>query len=335
MSFTHPHPPFAAPQRFWDLYKDEDIDEPKVSEIPYEDLDEHSKWLYVAHAQDEYTVTGEHVRRARRAYYGMVSYVDEKIGRVLAALRETGLDKETVVVLCGDHGEMLGERGMWFKQSFFEWSVRVPLMISYPRDFEPGRSAAHVSLVDLLPTFMDVALTGRQFNPVDPINGQSLLPLLTRAEDGKDRVVVSEYSSEGVCAASHMVRNGPWKYIYTYGLQPMLFNLEEDPDELRNIADAPESREVQDRLHTHLVQGWDPAAIHERILASQRRRLFLYRVSGTSELYPNWTYQPYVDESKRFIRGSGSAGPTTVKGRARFPYVEPVLPDRIKKAETN
>lgn len=327
VSFTHPHPPFAAPQRHWDLYRDEDIDDPKVPEIPFDALDEHSKWLYVAHAQDEYTVSPEHVRRARHAYYGMVSYVDEKIGHVLAALRETGLDKDTVVVLCGDHGEMLGERGMWFKQTFFEWSVRVPLMVSYPAQFEPGRSAAHVSLVDLLPTFMDLACGGHPFDPVDPIEGQSLLPLLTGRDSGADRVVVSEYSSEGVSAASRMVRQGPWKYIYTYGLAPMLFNLETDPDELRNLAGLPQWSDVQERLQARLVKDWDPPTIHARILASQRRRLFLYRVSGSSALYPNWSYQPYVDESKRFIRGSGSAGPTAVKGRARFPFVEPVLPD--------
>ena len=328
VSFTHPHPPFVAPQRFWDMYRHEDIDEPRVGELPYEELDEHSKWLHVAHAQNEYTVTAEHVRRARRAYYGMVSYVDEKIGRVLAALRETGLDKDCIVVLCGDHGEMLGERGMWFKQCFFEWSVRVPLMISCPGRFAPGRSAAHVSLVDLLPTYMDLALPDRNFEPVDPIHGRSLVPLLTGTEDGENRVVISEYSSEGVCAASRMVREGPWKYIYTYELKPMLFNLAQDPDELENLAGTPEALEVQSRLHAQLVRDWDPPSIHERILASQRRRLFLYRVSGTSELYPNWAYQPFVDESKRFIRGSGSAGPTTVKGRARFPYVEPIAPDR-------
>lgn len=331
VSFTHPHPPFAAPQRFWDLYREEEIDDPKVPEIPFDLLDEHSKWLYVAHAQDAYTVTRRHVRRARHAYYGMVSYVDEKIGQVLAALRETGLDENTVVVLCGDHGEMLGERGMWFKQCFYEWSARVPLMISCPQRFKAGRSAAHVSLVDLLPTLMDFASDGRPFTPVDPIAGQTLSPLLQGTESGAQRTVVSEYSSEGVCAASRMVREGPWKYIYTYGLEPMLFNLEEDPDEIRNVAGMPGPKGVQQRLHERLVQDWDPQSIHERILASQRRRLFLYRVSGTSQSYPNWTYQPYVDERKRFIRGSGDAGPTAVKGWARFPYVEPALPDREAK----
>jgi choline-sulfatase len=329
VSFTHPHPPFAAPQRFWDLYDADDIDAPHIPEISYAQLDEHSKWLHIAHAQNEYTVGPEQVKRARHAYYGMVSYVDEKIGQVLRVLRETGMDQDTVVVLCADHGEMLGERGMWFKQCFFEWSIRVPLMVSYPPQFEPGRCAAHVSLVDLLPTFMDFARPSEEFLPVDPLHGQSLVPLMRGEDDGSDRVVVSEYSSEGVCAASRVVRTGPWKYIYTYRLPPILFNLADDPDELINLSGTSAVAHIEQRLHARLVQDWEPASIHATILASQRRRLFLYQVNCKSKLYSNWAFQPFVDESKRFIRGSGSAGPTTVKGRARFPFVAPVAPDRV------
>jgi len=328
VSYTHPHPPFVAPQRHWNLYRDEDIDAPRVAAIPYEQLDEHSRWLHVAHAQNLYTVTDAHVRQARHAYYGMVSYVDEKIGRVLEALRDTGLADDTMVVFAGDHGEMLGERGMWFKQCFFEWSVRVPLMISMPRRFAAGRVAAHVSLVDLLPTLLDVAAPRKVFEPVDAVDGRSLVPLMNGFEDGSDRVVISEYSSEGVCAPSRMVRAGRWKYIFTHGLPPLLFDLQLDPDELENLAGRTEIAATEARLHARLLQGWDPAQVHARILASQRRRLFLDAVSGSSPAYSNWAYQPFTDESKRFIRGSGVAGPTSVKARARFPFVEPVAPDR-------
>jgi choline-sulfatase len=328
VSFTHPHPPFVAPQRFWDLYRDEDIDMPRIPPIAYEQLDEHSRWLYVAHAQNLYTVTDEHVRRARRAYYGMVSYVDEKIGHVLQVLEQTGLADDTLVVFACDHGEMLGERGMWFKQCFFEWSARVPLMVSLPARFKPARVGAHVSLVDLLPTFMEVAQDGQPFAPVDPIDGTSLVPLLDGRDEGADRIVISEYSSEGVRAASRMVRQGRWKYIFTHGLAPLLFDLQDDPDEQTNLAGLARLAQVQARLHARLVQDWEPAQIHERILASQRRRLFLDQVHGSSKMYSNWAYQPYVDESTRFIRGSGGAGPTSVKAKARFPFVEPVAPDR-------
>ena len=328
VSFTHPHPPFVSPQKHWDLYRDEDIPPPKVAPIAFEDLDPHSQWLYTAHAQDIYSVSPEDVQRARHAYYGMVSYVDEKIGRILAVLKETQLDDNTVVVFCGDHGEMLGERGMWFKQSFYESSVRVPLMVSMPSRFAPARVSAHVSLVDLLPTFLDLAYAGQAPEPVGPLDGQSLIPLADGSEAHSQRVVISEYSSEGVCAASRMLRDGPWKYIFTHGLPPMLFNLDTDPDELHDLAGQADFAHMEKQLHARLVEDWDPAQVHERILASQRERLFLAEVANTSSQTPNWAFQPFVDESKRFIRGSGSAGPTSVKSRARFPYVEPVQPDK-------
>ena len=331
VSYTHPHPPFVAPQKYWDLYRREDIDAPRVPPIPYEELDEHSQWLYVAHAQDIYSVSDEQVLNARHAYYGMVSYVDEKIGKILEVLKETRLDDNTVVVFCGDHGEMLGERGMWFKQCFFEDSVRVPLIVSMPKRYAPTRVGAHVSLIDLLPTFMEWAQDEQVAEPVGPLHGQSLIPLITGSETGTNRSVISEYSSEGVSAASRMLREGPWKYIFTHGLPPMLFNLDTDPDELVNLAGQPEYSITQAHLHARLVDDWDPATVHARILASQKERLFLASVASVSSKTPNWAYQPFVDETQRFIRGSGTAGPTSVKARARFPYVDPVQPDKTSR----
>jgi choline-sulfatase len=331
VSFTHPHPPFVAPQRHWNRYQHQDIVMPRVGEIPFDKLDEHSRWLYVAHAQDQYTITDEHVRQARHAYYAMVSYVDEKIGSVLQVLSETGLDQNTVVVFVSDHGEMLGERGMWFKQCFFEESVRVPLMISWPKCLEPTRINVHVSLIDLLPTFIDIAAyAGASCSkPVDPLYGQSLFPLMMGSESGDQREVISEYSSEGVRAASRMLRKGKFKYIFTYSLNPMLFDLQKDPLELNNLSGQAEFVEIEQSLHLRLIHDWEPKQVHERILASQRRRLFLAEVAASSPLYHNWAFQPHVDESKRFIRGSGTSGPTSIKARARFPYVEPIQPDKF------
>ncbi len=327
VSFTHPHPPFVTGQEHWDRYRHDEIDMPRVPPIAYDALDPHSRWLYVAHAQNLYTVTDEHVRNARHAYYGMVSYVDDKIGRILDVLETCGLAGNTVVVFAADHGEMLGERGMWFKQTFYEGSVRVPLMVAAP-GFAPRRVGAHVSLVDLLPTLLDFASGGEPPEPVDPLDGTSLVPLMSGADEETDRAVIAEYSSEGVCAASRMVRSGRYKYVYTRGLPPMLFDLQSDPDELEDLAGRPRVSEIEGRLHARALAGWDPDATHRRILASQRRRSFLARVAERSGRYPNWSYQPYVDASQRYVRGGGAAGPTAVKARARLPFVAPVEPDR-------
>lgn len=328
LSFTHPHPPFVAPQAHWDRYRDSDIDMPRVAPIPLERLDPHSRWLYHAHAQDQHDLSEVRVRNARHAYYAMTSYVDDKVGRILQTLEDTGLADDTVVVFAADHGEMLGERGMWFKQTFYEWSSRVPLIVSHARSFAPRRVATHVSLLDLLPTFMDFANGGKPFAPVDRIDGKSLLPLMHGTELEGGRAVISEYSSEGVCAASRMVREGAYKYIYTRGLPPMLFNLDTDPDERDDLAGRPAHADAERRLHAKAIENWDPEEVHARILASQKRRLFLAGVADSSPLYSNWAFQPFVDASQRFIRGSGSAGPTNAKSKARFPFVAPVPPDR-------
>jgi choline-sulfatase len=336
ISFTHPHPPFVTDQAHWDLYRDAGIDAPRVPEIPLERLDPHSRWLYHAHAQNLYSVPRERVMAARRAYYGMVSYVDDKVGRILETLRATSLDRDTVVVFAVDHGEMLGERGMWFKQTFYEPSVRVPLVVSWPGRFAPRRSRAHVSLVDLLPTFLDIATAGHAPQAVDPLDGRSLHPILAGTEtDPGDREVISEYSAEGVLGASRMVRSGRWKYVYTRGIPALLFDLERDPDELENLAGRAEVREVEERLRARALEGWDPDEIHARILASQKRRLFLDEVARRSGRYPNWSFQPFADASRRYIRGGGASGPTSAKARARFPFVEPVKPDRDPVATGN
>ena len=101
-----------------------------VAPIALDDLNPLSYWLHFSHAQDRSTVTDEHTRTARHAYYGIMNYIYDKVGRITGALNETALDDAAVIIFTGGHGEMLGERGMWYKQTFFEWSARVPLNAS-------------------------------------------------------------------------------------------------------------------------------------------------------------------------------------------------------------
>ena len=331
VSFTHPHPPFVAPQEHWDRYDPASIDAPSVPEIPYESLDPHSQWLYLAHGQDRHTLTPAAILRARHAYYAMASYVDEKIGHVIEALERSGLAENSIIVICADHGEMLGERGMWFKQTFFEWSARVPLIVRWPGVVKPGRSSEICSLVDLLPTFLDVAARGDQgvrVEPVDPLAGISLMPILAGEGEGGPREAIAEYSSEGVCAPSRMVRRGDYKYVYTLGLPPLLFDLRADPQELTNLAGRPEHAAAESALHARLVADWDPAATDARIRASQRRRLFLKEVAMRNGTFPDWTYEARPGDRERFVRPASAGGAVGPKPRSRFPYVEPTPPDR-------
>ncbi|MEZ5659400.1 MAG: choline-sulfatase [Burkholderiaceae bacterium] len=319
VSFTHPHSPFMTHQRHWDLYRHDEIVMPRVAPIEVEALDTMSRWLHYAHAADKHTITEEHVRTARHAYYGMCSYVDDKVGRIMSAMHETGLLDRTLVVFCSDHGEMLGERGMWYKQSFFEWSCRVPLIAHFPASFAARRIDAPVSLVDLVPTLLDLAHDGRPFETAAPLDGMSLTRLMGGARDpgAAPAEVISEYTGEGVCAPCRMIRRGPYKYVYTHGHPPMLFDLDRDPDELRDIAGQPEASAIESELHSALLAGWDPEHVNRQCLQSQKERLFIH---GATDGEPNWAFRARPDDGSRYVRNASAIG---TKLKARYPFVEP------------
>ena len=318
ISFTHPHSPFTTTAHYWDKYRHDDIDMPSVGAIPVEELDEHSRWLYYAHGTHLNTVTEEHLRTARHAYYGMCTYVDDKVGRIMDAMRATGLADDTIVIFISDHGEMLGERGMWYKQTFFEWSTRVPMIVSQPGTFASGRVSALVSLVDLLPTLVDFAADGAPPEAVDPLDGNSLTGLLSGSKDGWPNQVISEYTGEGIRAPCRMIRRGRYMYMYTHDFPSLLYDLEADPLELENLVDRPDMAQVAQALHAAVLDGWDPEDINARCLESQRRRRFVQRATGGE---PYWAYKVREEDDRRFVRNAGAA-PT--KAKARFPYVEPV-----------
>src|SRR5262249_42803581 len=150
------------------------IPPPRVR-VPRERLDPHSLRLRHVIGADLEEVTDSQVISARRAYYAAISYVDEQFGLVLETLMEAGLDGNTVIVLCGDHGEMLGGRGLCYKMTFFEGGARVPLVIHAPPLFRPRVVSQSVSNIDLLPTLLDLA--GLEPGDAAPLDGRSLVPL--------------------------------------------------------------------------------------------------------------------------------------------------------------
>ena len=159
VSFSHPHDPFTIPRAWWDLYRDEDIPMPAVGRAEAA-LHPHERRLREVCAMNGVDITEDHVRAARRAYYGAISYVDDHVSRLTGLLRDTGRLGDTVVIVTSDHGEMLGERGSWYKMSFFEGAARVPLIIRAPELFPPGRVPTAVSTMDLLPTLVGLAHDG-------------------------------------------------------------------------------------------------------------------------------------------------------------------------------
>jgi choline-sulfatase len=326
VSFTHPHNPYVITQEYWDRYRHEDIDLPAVGPIAFDELDAHSKRLAQVYKFRQYDVTPEDVRRARHAYYGMTSYVDDLVGRLLGALRDMDLAESTVVVFNSDHGDMLGERGLWYKWMHFENAVRVPLILHFPGQ-KPSRVAEPVSLVDLLPTMLDVAARGgRVVEPVAPLEGERLLPAALGEQPLRaGRPIFAEMTADGTTSPSLMVRKADWKYIACEGDPPMLYDLRSDPNETRNLAGSAGAAPAERELEKLVAGTWNASAMKAEMAESARRRLFLQAARQEAGA-PAWDYEPRRDATRQYVRGGGP-GATAVKGRARYPYVAPKPPD--------
>jgi choline-sulfatase len=328
VSFAHPHDPFAISQGYWDRYDHGAIDLPTVPPIPVEELDPHSRRIRDVCDLGRYRQTEERVRRARHAYYGAISYVDDKVGQVLRALEGAGLADDTIVLFASDHGEMLGERGLWYKMSFFEPSVRVPLIVHAPSRFEPRRVGEHVSLVDVLPTLVELAAGEGAPALAAPVDGQSLAPLLRGERVAGRDTAVSEILCEGAIAPCLMIRRQRYKYIYSPPDPEQLYDLVADPKELHNLAAEPEYEEVRRSFHEEYTDRWDVGAIHQAVLASQQRRLLVGRALASGSLTA-WDFQPYQDASRQYMRNYMALD--DVERRARFPVPEIPLPDGQEK----
>jgi choline-sulfatase len=312
VSMTHPHDPYAISQPYWDRYRDADIDMPRV-DIEKSALDPHSKRLRHVCGLDLQEVTEAQTRAARHAYYGAVSYVDDQIGAVLGDLRDANFADNTVVIVIADHGDMLGERGLWYKMNFFERAARIPLMVHAPQLFRARSVAQSVSLIDLLPTLMELAGDGAPAQPVTEIEGRSLLPHLSGGT-GHDEVR-GEYLAEGAIAPIVMIRSGHYKFIHSPPDPDQLFDLAADPDELNNRA-AGADESLTRSFRQQVVRLWQLERLHEEVLASQRRRL-LVDAALRQGRQTAWDWQPPADASRDYVRNNKTL--EELEAGARFP----------------
>lgn len=312
-SLTHPHDPFAIHRKYWDLYEGIDIPGPRVP-FDREAMDPHMARLRHVFNADNEPVTEEQILTARRAYFGAISFVDEQFGLILDTLAETGMAENTIVVISGDHGEMLGEHGLWYKMSFREDAARVPLLVHAPGRFAAGRVEANVSTLDLLPTFLEMA--GLPAADAAPIDGLSLLPHLLGA-GGHDEAI-GEYMGEGVLAPMVMIRRGAMKFIHCPGDPDQLFDLAADPNELTNLAEAPAHAELVVALRAEIAGRWDFPAITADVLANQRRRRLVAAADAIGTL-THWDHNPPRDAGQDYIRAHMDL--ELLEAQARFPRV--------------
>lgn len=297
VSFTHPHDPYVARRKYWDLYKGIAELDPPVGDLGYDNQDSHSKRLIDACDSNKFTITRENVRRARQGYFANISYIDDKVGELLETLRATRMLDNTIILFTSDHGDMLGERGLWFKMNFFEGSARVPLMIA-GLDITPCLVSAPVSTLDINPTLADLA--GIDISEILPwTDGESLVPLMNG--EARTAPVLMEYSAEGSIAPLVCIREGDWKFVHCEVDPPMLFNLKDDPEELNNLAADPANAGLVAQWMERVRARWDLARFDADIRQSQARRWVVYEALRNGAYFP-WDFQPLQKASERYMR---------------------------------
>ena len=295
VSFTHPHDPYLARRKYWDLYEDCDQLLPSVGAMPYELHDPHSKRIFDANDWRSYDITEDQIRSARRAYFANISYLDDKIGEVLDTLERT--NQEAIILFVSDHGDMLGERGLWFKMTFFEGSARVPLMISAPGT-KPRREATPVSTIDVCPTLCDLA--GVSMKSIKAwTQGESLVPISSGVV--RTSPVAMEYAAEASYAPLVSLRSGKFKYNRCKLDPEQLFDIENDPSEMKNLVGQPEYQETLSKFQKIADQKWDLDRFDEEVRRSQARRWVVYDALRNGQYFP-WDYQPLKQASERFMR---------------------------------
>ena len=247
--FYKPHCPWVTPKKYFDLYPMEAISLPPITPRTPEDypkpaLASTQPWPY-------FGVTPDQARECKRAYYAAISFVDAQIGRLLDAVDQLGLRDNTIIVFWSDHGYHLGEHGLWFKQSCFEESARVPLIISMPGQATAGRASSRpVELVDLYPTLADLA----GLKPPRHLEGVSLRPLLEDPQAQWDHAAYTQVQRG--TNPGHSVRTERWRYTeWAFGKQDEeLYDHDRDPQELHNLATDAKYADVVARMKTLLKQ---------------------------------------------------------------------------------
>ncbi len=350
-SFIHPHDPYVARPEWWGLYDHDAIDLPDPYDL--DTADPHTSRIRAGIQADTVGYTTEQLRNARHGYYANTSYFDDWLGRLVTTLREIGRLDRTVIIVTSDHGDMLGDRGVFFKMSFHERSARVPLVMAGPGiDGAAGGStvANACSLVDLVPTMVDVATDGRGTGDhvdTDTWAGRSLWPLATGEHDDVDETT-GEYMGEMTSHPMFMIRRGRYKFIACATDPDQLYDLEADPLERHNLvpavvpavdtvpagngsgldapvaADVPPTpaneagdyRELAASFAAEVTERWDSDAIRQRVIESQHRRRLLHEAMSTGAR-TSWDHLPVNDVANAYVRNHqdwAESGP-----KMRFP----------------
>jgi choline-sulfatase len=296
VSFVCPHFPLIAPDQFYDMYAEAGLPGPLLYEQGERPAHPYYKAMRTCMNYDRYFDETSR-SKALIAYHGMVSFLDNNIGKVLGALDDSGRTADTRVIYTSDHGEALGKRGLWGKSTMFEEAARIPLIMAGPEIAAGSRVTTPVSLVDAFPTIVEAV--GADFESTDgALPGQSLFEVVRAADTG--RTVFSEYHAAGSATATFMIRRDQYKLVYFVGMEPELFDLDADPDETRNLAGDPEYAGVLARLEGELRQICDPEEVDRQARAEQGAKIIANGGRDTLIKRGDFGYSPAPGQKPSF-----------------------------------
>ena len=267
-----PHPPFRVSRRYMDMIDPAGVEPPPPDECDHPVLRyqrTHKNWQ---HGLDE-----DQARLVRHIYFAMVAEVDAMVGRLLSGVEDLGLSDSTYVVFSSDHGEMAMEHGQFYKMSPYEPSSRVPLIIAGPGVTAGAATDKPTSLVDLYPTFMDMA----GLPTPDGLDGHSLLPEAAGGPSDRPDWALTEFHGTSINTGCFMLRKGDWKYIVYVGYAPQLFRLKDDPWEINDLSGSRPDvvKEMDDLLRTIV----DYESVDAKVKAYDRRSFRQWREKRKAE----------------------------------------------------
>lgn len=266
VSFVAPHFPLTAPPEHYYRYADQKLPMPKLHQRPGEHCHPYVRDYASCIDYGAYFEDDQHVHRALAAYYGLCSFVDEQIGKVLEALRSAGLESSTRIVYTSDHGDNLGARGLWGKSTLYEESAGCPLIVA--GEGIPAGQTCHepVGHIDVFPYMLEAV-----GEPIEEAMLERPGISLNRFAQGEkpERDLLIEYHATGSVAGAFAIRKGKFKYVYYIVHPPELFDLEQDPEELNNLATDPRYADEMSACDRALRTICDPEAVDRRAKARQ------------------------------------------------------------------
>ena len=270
VSFVSPHYPLIAPPDFYDLYNDANLPYDNYQNLSKNKLHSWVKGIRESWPYDDY-MDEEKRKIAVQAYYGMCSFMDSNVGKLLSELKQCDIYDDTTIIYASDHGESLGNRGLWGKMTMYEDSASIPLIIKGPNFKKNRMCKTPVTLNDLYPTIFDILSLDHVASEAN-IDGESLRAIANKTYD-KNRCVLSEYHGAGSYGGAFMLRMGDYKYIYYVGHQPEVFDIKSDPNEKQNLANDPSFRSLVDMLDNALRSIINPESVDEAARSDQKKML--------------------------------------------------------------